>query len=165
MIPSIKKCLSIVIPIAWGISTLASSGFAGQQGKPALDNERRIAIYGLVRQVETQTRIFENVLKPSLKTTVLSKSGSREDLVSLANNMRYEAIKVKYDFEAGKSNDTLVADLSDLFVSAEQVNVIVGNVTLGAQAESEWPSVRDAINNLGSVYGLKALGSESQIGE
>jgi hypothetical protein len=165
MTPLMRKSLSMLIPLAWGICALASPALAGQQRKPAMNNEQKVAIYGLIRQVERQTRVFDAVVKPSLKTSALAQSKDRRDLLGLADNMRYEALQVKRDFEAGRSNDLVIADLSELFVSAEQVNVIAGNVTLGPQADGVWPDLRDAVNNLGLVYGLQPLSSESVVGE
>ena len=165
MIRSTKKYLSLAIQIALAISALAPAVVASQHRKRPVRNERWLAIYGMVRQVVRQTNTFEKVLKKSLKTGVYAESGGRKELTDLADNMRSEARQTKADFEAGKTNDAMVDDVGNLFVSAERVNVIAGNVPLGARIGSRWVDLRDALNNLGSAYRLKPLSSVQMLGE
>jgi hypothetical protein len=164
MIRSIRKCLSVAVPIAWAISTLASPGIGASRHKHPATDERRVAIYGLIRLVVRQTDIFKNSLKRSLKTGAYAQSGGRDDLKNLADNMRDQARLIKADFKANKSTDSVVTDLSDLFVSAERVNTSTANVPLGAQTGSRWVDLRDAINNLGLVYKLNPLSPNEMVG-
>jgi hypothetical protein len=164
MVRSIRKCLSGVIPIAWAISILASPGIGAPRHKHSANDERRLAIYGLIRQVVRQTDTFKSALKRSLKAGAYPQSGGRDDLKTLADNMRDQSRQIKADFKASKSTDTVVTDVSDLFVSAERVNTIAANVALGAQTGSRWVDLRDAINNLGLVYKLNPLSPNEMLG-
>ncbi|HEY6331932.1 MAG TPA: hypothetical protein VI756_21570 [Blastocatellia bacterium] len=127
-------------------------------------SERRLAVYGMIRRVQTQATRFEKALKPALQATAFRGTSKESDLIADADNITVGASQMRSEFKSGRSTRSLKPEVSDLFVPAERINVVVSNVKLPEPAATRWAQLRDALNNLGAVYRLKALSRISYVG-
>jgi hypothetical protein len=152
----IKSALSLVIlAVSFPVSG------AGRKTEPM--DEKRLLVYGLIRQVEYRANNFEKVLKPSLKVSTYFGSSREHELVDRADNIKWGAMLMRDQFKRGQSSDDMRSEAGDLFVAAERLNLVVSNVSLPQPAVDEWSELRDALNNLGAVYGLKPLSTASYV--
>jgi hypothetical protein len=158
-----SRSLSILVTLFFVASISVAPALGSGKDKLARD-ERSLLIYGLIRQVHDQADNFEKVLKPSLKVSVF-RGSQRAELIDRADNIKFGAHQLRNEFKEGQSNDVLRPEISDLFVAAERLNIVIQNVNIGAPATAQWSQLRDALNNLGAVYGMKQLDSVSYVAQ
>jgi len=150
-----SKWLSVLAIASFVASIFVAPALGARQRKTSRD-ERALLTYGLIRRVQREADVFEKVLKPTLKTSVFSKT-SRTDLVDRADNIGFGADQIRRKFKEGGSNEVLRPEVSDLFVAADRINIVIQNVDIGQPAIEQWSRLRDALNNLGALYGIRPL--------
>jgi hypothetical protein len=165
MIPNrFSRSLSILVTLLFVASISVAPALGSGRHKLARD-ERSLLIYGLIRQVHDQADNFEKALKPSLKVSVFRGSSQQAELIDRADNIKFGAHQLRNEFKEGQSNDVMRPEISDLFVAAERLNIVIQNVNIGAPAMAQWSQLRDALNNLGAVYGLRQLDTVSYVAQ
>jgi hypothetical protein len=142
----------------------AAAGPATAAARKKRMSEHRLAVYGMIRRVQSQAAVFEKVLKPSLKKSAFRGTSKESDLIADADNITVGTGQIRNEFKNGRSTQSLKPEVSDLFVAAERINIVMSNVKLAQPAATRWLQLRDALNNLGGVYRLKPLVRTSPVG-